>query len=169
MGNISISVDDKSLREWLSKATSKANDLSSVMSMAAGIMERDIVEHFDQRRDSTGAEWPELSINYSPNKGEMLQRTGNLRQQMVKSSSKFNAQVSNGVVYAGIHNFGGTIPARKVAPKDARVLAWVVGEKSFFSKGHTIPTTKIPKREFMYISEPAIDRIAKAIENEIPD
>ena len=169
MASISISVDDKALRDWLNKAKAKANDLSVAMSIASGIMERDIVNHFNEMKDSSGAAWPGLSSNYNPTKGGMLQRTGNLRQNMVKSSSKFNAQVSNGVKYAAIHNFGGTIPARKVSPRGAGVLAWVMGGKTFFSKGHTIPATKIPKREYMYISDSAVDQIAKVIENEIPD
>lgn len=169
MASISITVDDKALREWISKAKAKANDLTNAMSIASGIMERDIVEHFDQMKDSSGAAWPGLSRNYKPTKGGMMQRSGHLRQSMVKSFSRSNAQVSNGVVYAGIHNFGGTIPSRKVAPRTASVLAWSVGGRTFFSKGHTIPATKIPKREFMYISDDAISRIVKAIENEIPE
>lgn len=166
---ISVSVDDKELRKWLGNVKAKLSNMSIIYTKAAAIMERDIVGHFAEKVDSENKPWPGLSKNYHPTKGDLLQRSGYLRNSIWKRFSSENAEVKTSQIYAAIHNFGGIIPQRKVAPRDSSVLAWSVGGKTFFSKGHTIPPTRIPKREFMYISDNGISKIIQMITNEIPD
>lgn len=54
------------------------------------------------------------------------------------------------VKYAAIHEFGGTIPARRIEPRHAKALKWMnASGKVFFSKGHNIPATRIPARPYL--------------------
>jgi len=60
-----------------------------------------------------------------------------------------------GVPYAAIHEFGGTIPERFVAPRNKLALKFSSGGKTFFSKGHTIPSFDMPARPYI---QPAVDK-----------
>lgn len=65
-----------------------------------------------------------------------------------------------GVPYAAIHEYGGTIPERFVAPRNKLALKWSSGGDTFFSKGHTIPSFDIKARPYM---QPAIDKLVPEI------
>jgi HK97 gp10 family phage protein len=65
------------------------------------------------------------------------------------------------VPYAAIHEFGGTIPARRIEPRNAKALRWMgSGGDFFFSKGHDIPSFQIRARPFL---QPAMDEKAEVI------
>lgn len=65
------------------------------------------------------------------------------------------------VPYAAIHEFGGTIPARRVEPRNSKALKWMGGSGEFwFSKGHNIPSFNIKARPYM---QPALDEKAETI------
>lgn len=65
--------------------------------------------------------------------------------------NQFSAEFGVSVPYGSIHEFGGVIPARFVAPKTKKVLAWEDEETGEwrYSKGHMIGPTTIPARPFM--------------------
>lgn len=87
--------------------------------------------------------------------GQVLKnRTGNLRSSITYKIEKLPGGGAVGIVgtnvkYAGIHEFGGTIPAHDVFPKRGRVLAfdWK-GKPAFFTHVH-IPDVKMPERSFL--------------------
>lgn len=56
------------------------------------------------------------------------------------------------VPYALIHNYGGTIPAHWVSPRNVSALHWESGGMDFFSKGHMVGPAVIPARPYI---EPA--------------
>lgn len=64
------------------------------------------------------------------------------------------------VPYAAIHEYGGIIPARRIEPRNAKVLSWMGGGGRFFSKGHMIPATRIPARPYL---QPALEEKAEII------
>ena len=66
------------------------------------------------------------------------------------------------VPYAPIHEFGGTIPERFVAPRNRLALRFIASNGQVaFSKGHSIPSFEIPARPYM---GPALERSAPIIE-----
>lgn len=69
-----------------------------------------------------------------------------------------------GVPYAGAHEFGATIPARFVAPRNKLALKWTQGNKVFFSKGHTIPSFELPARPYI---QPAVDKLLPIITEDL--
>lgn len=65
------------------------------------------------------------------------------------------------VPYAGIHEYGGTIPARRIEPRHAKALRWLGTDGQVrFSKGHEIPAVNIKARPYL---EPAIEETGDII------
>lgn len=71
---------------------------------------------------------------------------------------------SGNVPYAGIQNWGGTVPARFVAPRNKLALKWEKNGKTFFSKGHTIPSFEIKGVHYL---ENAVEKVADKIEKDL--
>lgn len=65
------------------------------------------------------------------------------------------------IPYAATHEYGATIPARKIEPRHTKALRWMGGDGKFwFSKGHELPAVKIPARPYL---EPALEEKAEII------
>jgi phage gpG-like protein len=65
------------------------------------------------------------------------------------------------IPYAAIHEYGGTIPARRIEPRHGKALRWMGSSGGFFfSKGHEIPATNIKARPYL---QPAIDEKGEEI------
>lgn len=88
--------------------------------------------------------------------GEVLQvRSGNLRASIHEDVKDTPTEIigrvfsSGDVKYAGIHEYGGVVPAHVVVPNKARALAFVVGGKQVFAMRANIPDVKMPERSYM--------------------
>jgi phage gpG-like protein len=88
--------------------------------------------------------------------GEVLQvRTGALRAsinedvQTTTNSVVARVYSSGDVKYAGIHEFGGVIPAHDTVPNKAKALAFIMGGKQVFAKRVHIPDVHMPERSFL--------------------
>jgi len=106
--------------------------------------------------DSIARQTLELVRHVKENKltGQVLKvRTGTLRRSVAhtisSSSSSVTGTVSTPLVYAPIHEFGGTIPARIIAAKRAQALKFSVGGKTLFRRAVSIPAVKMPERSFL--------------------
>lgn len=65
------------------------------------------------------------------------------------------------IPYAAIHEYGGTIPARRIEPRHSKALKWMGTNGQFwFSKGHDLPAAVIPARPYL---EPAMEEKAEII------
>ena len=88
--------------------------------------------------------------------GQVLNKvTGHLQQSIQQEVTEQRDEVqgkvysAGDVKYAGIHEFGGTIPAHDVYAKDAKCLAFVwQGKQAFFTHVH-IPDVHMPERSFL--------------------
>ncbi len=87
--------------------------------------------------------------------GQVLHnRTGTLRrsinQEMVIGAGKITAIVGTNVVYAGIHEYGGTIRPHLVEAKNAKFLRFMGRDgKWTFRKAVMIPEVHMPERSFL--------------------
>ncbi|MBV9858752.1 MAG: HK97 gp10 family phage protein [Alphaproteobacteria bacterium] len=103
--------------------------------------------------------------------GEVLQRrsgtlSGSIEVELVPQRDQVAATVATGVPYAGIHEYGGTIPAREVLPKSGRVLAFPwKGEQRFFKRVQ-LPQINLPERSFL---RSALDEMAPEIRAALAD
>lgn len=68
------------------------------------------------------------------------------------------------VPYAGVQEFGHTFPARFIKPRNKLALKWTANGKTFFSKGHEIPSFTVKGVRYM---RDAIDQSEKEIEDEL--
>ncbi len=88
--------------------------------------------------------------------GEVLNvRTGNLRASIFEDVEQTPTSVtgrvfsSGDVKYAGIHEYGGVIPAHVVVPVKAKALMFVVGGKTVFAARANIPDIQMPERSYL--------------------
>ena len=56
---------------------------------------------------------------------------------------------SGDIKYAGIHEFGGTIPAHDIVPSKAQALAFLFDGKLTFAKRVHIPDVQMPQRSYL--------------------
>ena len=107
----------------------------------------------------------EIKQNIRGRSGLRVQ-TGTLLNSIQRKIFLGNGEVSGeigprNVPYAAIHEFGGTIPARFVAPIRKKAIRFFdKGGTARFSKGHLIPATTIPARPYL---APAISATADQI------
>lgn len=88
--------------------------------------------------------------------GQVLNvRTGTLRrsinQRVTIGASRIFATVGTNVEYAGIHEYGGVIPAHTVVPVRARALRFMPrgGSEFIFRMRAEIPDVVMPERSFL--------------------
>ena len=116
----------------------------------AGIIAvRDIQLHFRNSQSPDG-KWAPLKYR----SGKPLQKTGILQQSISESiHGDDTIEVGTNLIYARIHNFGGIIK-----PVHKKYLSFQIGNNWIKTK-----QVKIPKREFMWLSEDADDKISKVL------
>jgi phage gpG-like protein len=88
--------------------------------------------------------------------GTMLNaRTGALARSIVTTIEDSTANVSvsiattGDVKYAGIHEFGGTIPPHEIVPDKAKALAFAIGGKQVFAARVNLPAVTMPERSYL--------------------
>lgn len=93
-------------------------------------------------------------------------RTGTLLNSVQKHINQ-NDNVVTGTIgpenvpYAAIHEYGGQIPARRIEPRNSKVLRWMGHDGKFwFSKGHELPIITIKARPYL---QPAYEEKAQMI------
>jgi phage gpG-like protein len=93
------------------------------------------------------------------NRSGLKVRSGSLLNSIQKDVSSNGNTVTGrigpeNIPYAAIHEYGGTIPAKRIEPRHGKALRWMsAGGKFSFSKGHEIPAFDIKARPYL---EPAI-------------
>jgi len=89
--------------------------------------------------------------------GQVLhQRSSALAKSIQREEAAVSGDVVQGKVfssgdvkYAGIHEYGGTIPAHDVVATKAQALAFVIDGKQMFAKSVHIPDVHMPERSFL--------------------
>ena len=85
-----------------------------------------------------------------------------IQKRMTVSRTEIEGFVgSMGVPYAATHEFGATIPARTIEPRNAKMLRWFDADGNpVFAKKVNIPSYEIKARPFI---QPAIDELGPTI------
>jgi phage gpG-like protein len=80
-------------------------------------------------------------------------RSGTLRRNIASRVEQNGRQwlgyLGAHVVYAAIHEFGGTIPAHQVVARNVRALHWIQDGQDRFAKSVQIPDVRMPKRPYL--------------------
>jgi len=133
----------------------KAINLKPLLNNIAQIMLESVRKNFDEEgRVDKWAALKRSTIKQRERKGywpgKILQRSGILKRSIQAFTDETAAIVSTNIKYAGIHNYGGTI---KQATRSSLKTKKQIKER----------TIKIPKREFMKLTEKDSEKIKIAI------
>lgn len=147
----------------------------ALMREVAGIMFDEVEENFAQQGRPRWVELKSVSLKRAgyqrDKKGRhalgrnrtagysILQDTGRLASSIVQAFDAHSATVGTNVVYARIHQFGGTTRPHTIRAKSARALA-IPGIG--FRKSVQHPGSHIPARPFLAISQSGEAKIIRA-------
>jgi phage virion morphogenesis protein len=105
---LKITVDDKQVKDLLSRLSQRAGNLSPIMRQIAGDMKDAVEENFETEGKSLGVPWTK-SQRAAKQGGKTLRDTEILANSITKSNTATEAVVGTNIAYAAIHQFGGTI------------------------------------------------------------
>lgn len=96
---------------------------------------------------------------------KILQHSGRLAASIQQTWDGSTAQVGTNVVYARIHNFGGTTKAHTIEPKNKKALAF---------NGHIVkrvnhPGSVIPARPFLMLTDSDIAQVEDVVQDYLRD
>jgi phage virion morphogenesis protein len=140
-----IQIDDQRVVALLRDAAAKLTAPAALMERVAGTLASVTAQNFAaQGRPG----WLGLQ-NPGPRRsgGSILADTGRLRDSIVSAHTGDSATIGSNVVYAAIHQLGGTTRAHVIKPKNKKALAF--GGRVVKSVNH--PGSKIPARPFLPI------------------
>lgn len=135
--------DDKELRKFLAEITKRTKEAVETQRRYAGLISvlvfRDVIEHFEREQGSLGP-WQALQKKYSQLRppGKILQISGRLRNSFVPSN--FRTQQGEGIYW-----FNNAVTANGFP----------------YAYAHDTGGKKLPKRDFMWLSDVALERIAE--------
>jgi phage virion morphogenesis protein len=106
----------------------------------------------EDKRSPDGAAWPAWSPAYAATRGSghsLLQGQGDLLDSIQSVATAASAEVGSNLVYAAIHQFGGTTKPHEIRPKRKKALAFGGG---FFARVQH-PGSEIPARPYLGLDE----------------
>ena len=121
---IKIKVDDKEIRQLLTRLQGRLKDMSPVMRKIAGIMHDAVEENFEKEGRPKWTPLSPATIKQRKREGKwpgkILQRSGQLAASISEKYDSHSARVGTNKKYAAIQHFGGkagrghkvTIPER---------------------------------------------------------
>lgn len=147
MPEVALFLDDAEAKKWLSKLEKKVKSVAGGVDAYANIVSpivfQDIISHFEEEEGS-GGPWKVWSEAYTEHMvkigrggNQILQDSGRLKQAF--TPAKFR-KVSEGVLWYNPAKTKGGFP---------------------YAAGHQEGGDKLPKRDFMFLSEKAMDKIEK--------
>ncbi|MDG3575979.1 phage virion morphogenesis protein [Rhizobium sp. YJ-22] len=162
MSGVAFEVKEQGLTEALLKIEGIANAPTEELAEGIG---RLVQESTRNRIRSTktspaGAAWKANRAGTA-----ILYRSGALERSIDYVASADSVVVGSGLVYARIHQMGGTIPARKIEPRSAKALAFKVGGRLVFAKSVNMPSVTMPARPYLGLSPDDLTKIILATES----
>lgn len=155
--NMSVGGNKKESVKLRSFKNALPANLMRGINKATAILEREI-----KRQLSKGGQAPRGKDEIpTKNTGPHLRhKNGHLRsswkmQRARRTSNNIEGRVSSNSDYAAIHEFGGTIPAAVIKPRNSQALRFFVGGQWVFAKSANRPAVTIPKRPYV---KPAIEK-----------
>lgn len=93
--------------------------------------------------------------------GEILRDTGRLYNSLDSDCDNDEAVVGTNLVYAAIHNFGGTTRPHVIKPKYKKALYF----NGRFARQVNHPGSKIPQRQFLSLTDDDYEGIGRDIDD----
>lgn len=158
MVTIKVNLDTRELRDALGRVVDAMQDTTPLTRDLAQVMSEATDRAFESETDPvTGAKWVKLNPDYEAQLslrgfiGTMLQRHGHLKSSIRLEAGHLYARIGSNLLYAAIHQFGGTTRPHIIRPKDKRALAFRRHGKLYLRGKVCHPGSEIPRRRFLGI------------------
>jgi len=158
MAAIALQFDTRSidrLADNFAAIAAEVDDTTPLMDEIGSYLEFSIARRFELERGPDGIPWPATRRGTSILKGSPPR----LASSMTRRAERERVSVGTNVIYARIHQQGGTIK-----PKRGRFLRFTVGGQTFFVKSVTIPA-----RPFLGIDQADREAIGEVVEDYLRD
>lgn len=149
---IRFEITKDELTAGINRALAASSDFSPAMREIAGMMEFAVRERFERSEDPSGKPW-EPSQRARQQGGKTLVDTAALLSSIASDNDRFSAVVGTNLVYAAIHQFGGTIRAR-----NSRALNTPFGPRG---------AVNMPARPFLGFGPYEVQEIETILENHL--
>ncbi|MEO5336873.1 MAG: phage virion morphogenesis protein [Magnetospirillum sp. WYHS-4] len=132
---LSIDIQDAGAAKVLDRVIAAAEDLTPAMDDIGGHLVAAIQRRFELGRGPDGKPWkPSRRVEESKGGGQTLVDSGRLMQSVTHLAHADSVDVGTNVIYGAIHQFGGTIRAKK-----GKALAFGSGAGKVLRNSVTIP------------------------------
>jgi phage virion morphogenesis protein len=160
---IHIKVDDHEAQELFRNLRRRMSDMRPFFQVAGEIIVDSVHRAFEQGRSPEGEPWPPRRGDPAgrPSGYKTMIRSGRLMRSMTAHASSHQVEVGTNVVYAAIHQFGGTTKPHEIRPRRKQALAFTSGGENVVVKSVHHPGSRIPARPFLGIDEQAWAEIIK--------
>ncbi|RJP17901.1 MAG: phage virion morphogenesis protein [Deltaproteobacteria bacterium] len=150
---IKIEVDDREIREALSRLASKVRNLAPAMKNIGEYLQRSTWERFGAQKDPQGKPWAKLKPGTLARKktSKILIESSGLRDSIHYEASSDSVSVGTDKIYAAIHQFGGKTSPHTIRPSRKKALFWPGASHPVGSVNH--PGSQIPARPFLGVSD----------------
>jgi len=160
--SLTFTIEDDGLVEGIRMALAAAGDFTPAMAAIAGLMESGTRQRFALGRDPEGKPWIP-SQRAIEDGGKTLIDRGHLRDSIAGTHDATSAVVGTNLIYAAIHQKGGTIRAKPAAPgidgsATKRALRTPFGPRA---------SVKMPARPFLGFSQAEKDRILEILSDHL--
>lgn len=134
---------DDAVSPAMTELARRLGNLTPVMDEIGGALETSTVLRFERETGPGGAKWPP-SLRAQLTGGQTLTDTARLRQSITHRADSDSVAVGTNVIYAAIHQFGGTISA-----KSARALVFRLADGTT----RQVRSVTIPARPFLGVDD----------------
>jgi len=156
---VDIKVDDRELRSALKGIKEAAADPTPMFDAVGAALVSDTIGRFERGEGPGGEVWPQ-SLRAKLDDGQTLVDTSRLRDSITHDPGPRGVRYGTNVIYAGIHQFGGTIKA-----KGGGWLKFTLANGAF----RRVREVTMPARPFLGIDDEQETIIAEEIEAFLAD
>ena len=161
---IRVTVDDAEVVQALQGMQHRLTHLAPVLEDVRERMEKSIDRNFSAGGRPTA--WL-ISQRARRENGKTLQDHGHLRSSITGRVEGTSVVLGTNVVYARIHQLGGTVQVPEIRPKHAKALRFTIGGKTVFARRVRAHAVHMPARPFLVAQEADIAYIRRAIQDYI--
>lgn len=154
---LAIEVNTYPVAKALAALLARSGDLTPVMEQIGRYFETRTAERFEHERGPGDVAWPK-SLRAKLQNGQTLTDTARLRKSITSRATPSSVAVGTNVIYAAIHQFGGTISARS-----ARGLHFVLPGGQHVN----VQKVNIPARPFLGIDGTDREEISRIIARDL--
>lgn len=127
------------------------------LSQAVGeVLRESTLKRFQNEEDPQGHKWKKSlrAMGQNGSVGKTLAKSGHLKTSLGVQASSEGVSLGTNLIYAGIHQFGGTIKA-----KSAKGLRFKIGDRFV-----RVQKVTLPQRAYLGISEEDQREVAQTVE-----